>query len=70
MGGDWCSRPGRQISVGRKMNILNENYFLRSTNFTLLSQINVNSVNVIFLKLIISVTGDHFDFLPRAQIKT
>jgi hypothetical protein len=48
-GGKWCGRPGRQIPMGGKMNILNENnYFLRSTNFTLMSQIKENSVCDVF----------------------
>jgi hypothetical protein len=40
-------------------------YFLRTTDFKLLSRMKVN--DCVFLKFAICVTGDHFDYLLRAQ---
>jgi hypothetical protein len=55
--------------MGGKMNTLNENiYSVASINFKLLRQITENPINVIYayLKLIISVSGGHYDCSPQA----
>jgi hypothetical protein len=59
---------GREIQG--KINILNIIHFFRSTNFKLLNQIKLYSMNVIFFKFIIYVTGGHCDFSPPATLLT
>jgi len=58
--GEWCRPEGLSIRAD-KINIIQEKSdFLRSINFTLLSQINVNSINNgDFEELIVSVRGSH-----------
>lgn len=40
-------------------------YFLRTRDLKLLSRMKVN--DCVFLKLVVSVTGDYFDYLLRAR---
>ena len=49
------------------MNIINEKYyFIRSTNFMLLSQKEIQQLITSFLKFIIAVMGGHCDYSPWA----
>jgi len=56
MGGEWCGRKGRRVPRDSEMKNLNENDFLRLTDFKLLSQMKWNPMNYIdIFKFIIFV---------------